>query len=145
MEEKKLSNASNPLAEKATASLFSDAFSWITVPLDVKKIHKAKAVDDVLRYKSDYEEYKKIEKVNVTIEQMFDIIAFSKNEQSASEKSSVSGFRLFYRNFIKTHMEQNKGEATLKELSAAAGQAWSQLKEEEKNDYRQKKTSIEQS
>ena len=116
-------------------SRFSDDFSWKTVPSETKKKYKDQAVEDVLRYKSDYEEYKKIEKVTVTMEQMFDIIAFSKTAKREADVLPKSGYKLFYRNFIRS-MESQKDEMTLQELSTAAAKAWKQLTEEEKDVYR---------
>ena len=63
-----------PAASKKYDMKFKENNTWSLLSDDQRKPYREKAVEDLLRYKSDYEEYKKIEKLTVTIEQMFDII-----------------------------------------------------------------------
>lgn len=70
LEDRKMSTADG-------SRTFSDKFSWRTLPQEKKQKYKDMAVEDVIRYKNDYDEYREIKRVTVTIQQMFDIITFS--------------------------------------------------------------------
>lgn len=129
-----LAKKTSAVDSASTLSPFSAHFSWRSMAPESKLKYKEMAVNDLLRYRDEYEEYKKIVKVQVTIEQMFDIIKFTQTEKR-SKKQAKSGWRLFYQKFVEG-LEGQK-DLRIQDMSSLAAQAYAELSDQEKEEYRQ--------
>ena len=96
---------------------------------DEKLPYRRQAIEDMLRYKADYDEYKKIERLTVSVEQMFQIVQASRFEHRPIKR--FSGYQLFYQRFLES-LGEERNRMTVQQQSRECSRAWKLLSKEEK-------------